>query len=181
MNKKWQLINSEIVFNHRWYRLRKDTVKLPSGVIIDDYFVSERSDVVLVFPLTANKEVIMVEQYKHAANEVLMEFPGGFFDKNKEKPQKAAYRELLEETGFSAAKLVKLATVIDNPTKDCNRTYLYVAYNCTKTQEQNLEETEQISVHFHSLEKVEKMILSNTIKATLSVALGLMALKKLSP
>jgi len=179
MKKKWQLIQSEIVFNHKWYRLRKDKVRLPNGHIIDDYFVSERVDVVLVFALTTKREVIIVEQYKHAASEVLLEFPGGFFDNTKETPRKAALRELIEETGYAAGTLVRIAKLIDNPTKDSNRTYLYVAYDCVKIQEQELDDTEQISVHLYPLNDIEKMILKQKIKATLSVALGLLALKKI--
>ena len=38
----WEPLATELVVDHRWYRLRRDTVRLPSGRIVDDYFVSER-------------------------------------------------------------------------------------------------------------------------------------------
>jgi len=179
MIKKWHKIKSEIVFNHRWFKLRQDTVLMPDGKVIDDYIVSERPDVVLIFPITSENEVVMVEQYKHAAEEILLEFPGGFFDSEKESPQMAAQRELLEETGYTFEHLTAIATVIDNPTKDCNRTYLFIAYNCKKIQQQILDETENIAVKIIPLEAIEEKILKQDIKATLSVALGLMALKKI--
>ena len=134
MIKKWQKIKSEIVFNHKWFKLRQDTVMLPDGKIIDDYIVSERPDVVLIFPITSENNVIMVEQYKHAAEEIMLEFPGGFFNSEEESPQAAAQRELLEET-------------------------------------------EDIAVNIISLDAIEAKIFNHEIKATLSVALGLMALR----
>jgi len=179
MLKKWKKIKSEIVFDHKWFTLRKDTVKLPDNTIIDDYIISERPDVVLIFPLTEQNEVIMVQQYKHAAQEILIEFPGGFFNPSEETPEQAAQRELLEETGYSCEKILPLAQVFDNPTKDRNKTYLFIAYNCKKIQAQHLDVTENIELKLFSLKEVEKKILNNSIKATLSVALGLMACRKL--
>jgi len=177
MIEKWNKIKSAIVFDHKWFKLRQDTVQLPNGNIIDDYIVSERPDVVLIFPLTTENEVVMVEQYKHAAGEIMLEFPGGFFNINEEKPAQAALRELIEETGYTCEKISKIANIIDNPTKDCNNTYLFIAYNCKKVRQQQLDDTENIDVKLVPLNKIENKIMNHEIKATLSVALGLMALK----
>ncbi len=49
----WKTIASEIVFSHRWYTLRRDHVELPGGQVLDDYFVSVRSNVVLFLLLSA--------------------------------------------------------------------------------------------------------------------------------
>lgn len=179
MIKKWQTIKSEIVFNHKWFKLRQDTVQLPDGKIIDDYIVSERPDVVLIFPLTSENEVVMVVQYKHAAEEIMLEFPGGFFDAKAEKAMSAAKRELLEETGYTCKNITEIAAVIDNPTKDCNKTHLFIAHHCKKIQPQQLDDTENIDLKLVSLSDIEEKILKGEIKATLSVALGLLALKKL--
>lgn len=179
MPQKWKKIKSDIVFDHKWFRLRQDTVQLPNGHVIDDYIVSERPDVALVFPVTAEGLVVMVEQYKHAAREILLEFPGGFFDAASETPEDAAKRELCEETGYTSKNLIPLGLFYDNPTKDCNRTYLFIATGCTLNHAPQPDDTEDITVHLFPQDEVEGMILNNHIRATLSVALGLLALKNL--
>lgn len=179
MPEKWKKISSEIVFDHKWFRLRKDTVQLPDGTVIDDYIVSERPDVVLVFPVTTSGKVIMVEQYKHAAGEILREFPGGFFNNRTELPADAAQRELLEETGYTCESITEIAVLVDNPTKDCNKTHLFIANGCSLKQKQKLDKTEDISVKLMDMKEVKHKLLHGGVKATLSLALGLLALRKL--
>lgn len=55
--KKWQLLRSQLVFNHQWCQIRRDTIKLANGEIIDDFFVNIRPDIALIFPVTPAAEV----------------------------------------------------------------------------------------------------------------------------
>src|ERR1700685_2321138 len=96
--RPWRTLESRVAFDHHWYRLRRDTVELPGGAILDDYFVAVRPDVALVVPLTSAGEVVLVRQYKHGIGEVTLELPGGALDPG-ETPVAAAARELGGETG----------------------------------------------------------------------------------
>ncbi|MBC6613235.1 NUDIX hydrolase [Hymenobacter sp. BT507] len=174
----WKTLQSEIVFDHKWYILRRDHVELPNGQVLDDYFVSVRPNVVLIFPLTDDDQVLFVRQYKHAAAEILLELPGGVVDAHETEPLKAAARELVEETGY-AGDLELLSEVIDNPTKDTNRIYFYLARHARQVAEQHLDPTENIEVVRVPLAEVEGMVLRNEIKVSGSVALCLLALRKL--
>jgi ADP-ribose pyrophosphatase len=175
----WKTLKSELVFDHRWYQLRRDHVQLPSGQVLDDYFVSVRPHVVLVFPVTADDQVVFVRQYKHAAGQILLELPGGVMDEGETAPPDAAQRELLEETGYAPAHLEALLEVIDNPTKDTNSISYFVAHGAHRVAEQHLDETENIEVVLVPLAEVESRIMRGEIRVAGSIALCLLALRKL--
>lgn len=177
--KHWKVLKSELVFDEKWYTLRRDEVELPNGKVMDDYYVSVRPDVVLTFPVTEDGKVIFVRQYKHAAAGVFIELPGGVIDAHENHPEEAARREMLEETGYTSDDMELLAEVIDNPTKDTNKIYFYLARNAYKIAEQNLDESENIEVLEVPLSEVERMVLSGEICVSGSIALCLLALRKL--
>jgi 8-oxo-dGTP pyrophosphatase MutT (NUDIX family) len=175
----WKTLRSELVFTHKWYQLRRDHVELPGGQVLDDYFVSVRPDVALVFPLTADNQVIFVRQYKHGAGQILLELPGGVVDAGEISPLAAARRELLEETGYDSEQVEFLAEVLDNPTKDTNTISYFLARDVRHVAEQDLDETENIEAVLVPLAEVEGYILRGKIRVAGSVALCLLALRRL--
>ena len=177
--KSWKVLKSEMVFDEKWYKLRRDEVELPNGLVLDDYYVSVRPDVVLTFPITEDNHVIFVRQYKHAAGDVFVELPGGVIDEDEKNPVAAAKRELLEETGYTSDDVEQLLEVIDNPTKDTNKIYFFLARNARQVAEQDLDETEQIEVLKVPVQEVEGMVMRGDIHVSGSVALCLLALRKL--
>jgi ADP-ribose pyrophosphatase len=179
--RPWRLQRSEIVFDHHWYRLRRDWLILPDGRKIDDYFVSMRPEVVLIFAVTIDDEVVMVRQYKHGAAAILLEFPGGTFLPATESGEAAAARELVEETGYSGSKLELLGTAWDDPTRQDNRVHMYLVRDAQKVQEQDLDENEDIEVVLIPLRKLKDKMLTGEICVTGTLAtafLGMSALNR---
>lgn len=146
MLKKWKLLDSELVLNEKWYQVRKDTVEVKPGKIINDYYLSLSNDIVLIVALTADKKIPLVRQYKHGAGEILIELPGGYVDDNEE-PLAAAQRELREETGFTATIWHSLGDFYKNSGKTKGgRTHLFLALNASRTSSQKLDDNEIIEV-----------------------------------
>ncbi|MEO0534879.1 MAG: NUDIX hydrolase [Cyanobacteria bacterium P01_A01_bin.123] len=169
-DKRWTLLRSRLVFDHHWYKVRQDEVRLPNGEIIDDYFVSVRPDVALVLPITVDREVIFVHQYRHGAGEVLLELPAGTFDPQQEAAETAALRELQEETGYSAEALIHLATLYDNPVKETNRIHMFLAYPVQYQGEQALDVTEDIDLVKLPVDQINTKILQGEIAVSGTIA-----------
>ena len=176
--EKWKILHSRNVFEHHWYTLRQDKVQLPDGSIIDDYFVSVRRDVVIIFALTADQKIPLVRQYKHGVQKILLELPGGFVD-DGESPEVAAARELLEETGYTSGHFERLAQVHDNPTKDTNTLNLYLTTNAVKKHEQNLDQTENIAVELVPLHQILSCVMNGEINVSGSISTIFLALNRL--
>ena len=174
----WKIQKSEMAIDHRWYKLRRDWVELPDGRAIDDYFVSVRPDVALILALTPDGNVPLVRQYKHGAQKVLLELPGGFIDEG-ETPRAAAARELLEETGYAAERFELLGQVHDNPTKDTNTDFLFFAANAVQRQAQSLDPNEQIYVELAPFAQLPSLILDGSICVGNSISTIFFALHRL--
>jgi ADP-ribose pyrophosphatase len=177
--KTWKLLETEAVLDNKWSSVQRHTVELPGGKVINDYYVHVRPDVVLVFPLTDAGNVVMVRQYKHGAGQVLLEFPGGVIDAGESSPEAAAERELREETGYTAKSMEALTAVYDNPTKDTNRIYFFLAHGAQKTHDTHFDLTEDIETVEIPLEYIPGLIKNGEIKVTGSIAICLSALMAL--
>ena len=166
----WQLITSEIVFQHRWYTLRQDRIRLPNGWEIDDYFVSVRPDVVVILALTVDQQILLVRQYKHGVGQITLELPGGVID--DEHPQRAAERELREETGFACGQWISGGKIHSNPTKDTNHIHLFVGTQAVWVGDPCLDENEAaggVQVEQHSISQAIQAINQGEIRTQASL------------
>ncbi|MEG5063220.1 NUDIX hydrolase [Microcoleus sp. B3-A4] len=178
---KWKLLRSRFVLNNQWCQVRQDEIELPSGQIIDDFFVNVRPNIALVFATTEQQELVLVRQYRHGVGEILLELPAGSFNPAEESGKSAAARELAEETGYVAEEILELATLYDNPVKDTNSIYLYFAKNVKLATKIQLDITEDIEVVLVPIAEVWVKIKNREICVAGSIAaifLGLEFLNK---
>lgn len=110
-----------------------------------------RPDTVLVIPVTEEGKIIICEQEQPHREKPYLSLISGRAEKN-EPPEEAAKRELLEETGFEAKELLlwdkhHISDKIDWTI------YTYIAKDCKKVTEQNLDPGEKIRCDFLSFEE----------------------------
>ena len=116
------------------------------------YIAIDAPDWVMTVPVYEDK-FVMVCQWRHAAEKLSVEFPGGIADE-REDPAKTAYRELLEETGFKAEKITHLGTVSPNPALFSNRFHIYLAEQLVPTGELHLDDDEFLSCELIPVDEV---------------------------
>jgi ADP-ribose pyrophosphatase len=99
----WQRLGSEWLMETPYFSLRSDRLRLPDGGIKDPYYVIERPDAAIIFPLTADSEVVLVRQYRPPLDMMELGLPAGLVEEG-ERPEEAARRELSEETGYAGGE-----------------------------------------------------------------------------
>ncbi len=174
----WKKISSEYISKHIYFTARKDVCEKPDGSIVEAYYVVELPATVCAFALTENNEVLMAKQYRHPVEEVLLELPGGFIDKD-EDPQTAVARELLEETGYEFAEYEYLGKVAGNPGVLNNYTHLYLAKGGKRISEQKLDANEDIEIVLLPLDDLKAMLKQNEFMQALHVSCMYYALERL--
>ena len=132
--------------------VRRDRVELPTGDLLDAFHVVELPDWAATICITDDHRLIMVEQYRHGLQTMSLEFPAGAID-NNETPLEAAQRELLEETGFVATTWHTLSQFSPEPSKHTNTGHFFIAKHATHVQAQQLELTEDLRLHFLTVEE----------------------------
>jgi ADP-ribose pyrophosphatase len=96
------LIRSETIASGGMLTVKRDQVRLPNGNTSQREYVVHPGAVVVV-PMLPNGNVILEKQFRYALNQVFIELPAGKIDAN-EAILVTGQRELLEETGYSAAE-----------------------------------------------------------------------------
>lgn len=166
---KWQKLSTRYLVKEKWATLRVDTCKLQNGTVKDDYYVLEYPDWANAVALTKDNRLIMVRQYRHAADIISLELPGGVVD-DGENPENGIKRELLEETGYSFDSCELIATLYANPATSTNRTFTYLLKGGVKTSEQHLDEHEILNVEEYSIEEARQLLADNKIDQALHSA-----------
>lgn len=172
MNAKpevWKRKASKNVADCRVFRVREDFSERESDNREHSFFVIESPDWVNVVALDALNQVILIEQFRHGSEEIVLEIPGGMVDEG-EAPEAAARRELLEETGFAADEFVYLGKSRPNPAIQNNWIYFFAALNCRKIQETAFDEHESVTTKLVSLDEIPQLIESEQITHSLVLA-----------
>jgi len=174
----WKKISSSKALEEKWFPVRKDVVELPSGKVVDDYFVWESPRIVTVIPVTPEGKFVLVRQYRHAIGKVLHQFPAGAADEGEELAA-AAKRELEEETGYLCRELVHLATLAPYATKMTGTEDVFIGLDATPSGRQHYDEQEESESAVKTLEELFALIRNEEVTMTQLPAGLLLALRYL--
>ena len=176
--QKWKLLESKYIIQRPWATLRVDKLELPNGNIKDEYYVLEYPRWVNMVAITEDQKVLFVRQYRHGADEIMVELPAGVVEEGEEL-EAAARRELLEETGYAFDTIEYICELYANPATSGNLTYTYLLTGGKKIQEQELDNSEDIEVVEMSIEEARQFLFDNKIGQALHSAALFYTLKKM--
>jgi len=167
----WIKIKEKVAFNG-WRKIIQKTFTLPSGQEAT-FDTVKGGDFVTIAAFTKFKEAILVKQYRPGPEKVLTSFPEGAIEKG-ESPIAAAARELAEETGYRAKKIVLLKTFCMAYRVD--QRICVLALDCEKKSAQQLDNTEFIEIFTVSIEKFKALLTNSADDSFTNVDAGFLAL-----
>ena len=171
----WKTIKSEKLIDDYHLIVFKDSVRLPDGLQIDDFYTVTIPDAAMVCALTVDGKVLLKNEYRYACQTDVIECPAGMFEKDESDPLVVAKRELLEETGYESDDWMYLGYTFESTSKLTNKMHLFLAKNCIKTSNQELDPNETIEVEEIEFDKAVEMVMNGSINANSSAHLILKA------
>jgi len=175
---KWKTLSSEYISQHIYFTARRDRCQREDGTLIDPYFVVELPASATALAFTEEGKIVLVKEYRHPLNEVILETPGGFIDEGEDFAE-GMKRELLEETGYAFTNIEPLGKVAANPGLLNNYTGLFLATGGKKIREQQLDHNEEIEIVLVTVEELVELLLKQEIVQSLHVNCIFYALLKM--
>lgn len=154
---KWDVLKTTYLLNTDWLTVRKDHIRQPSGIELDDFYIIESRDWVNILAITEDGQYIIEEQYRHGIQQVCTELCAGNVEKD-ETPLLAAQRELLEETGYTGGEWSLIGTFSPNASAMTNLCYCFLAKGVRKVHEQHLDKSEDIRIQLISESELRKLL-----------------------
>lgn len=157
VKKKWQNLGKENIFKNQYITLDTWKMRIPNGAR-RDYYIHKTFDFVVVGVLTEDKKMLFLRQYYISQDKYLPALVAGIVDAG-ERPIQTARRELREESGYEARKIVSLGSVIKGK-YTTGHSYFFLALDARRVGEPKLEESEDLVVKTVSYRIFKKMTLT---------------------
>ncbi len=169
-NHIWKTISSETIAECKVFSVnRKICVSTAGREQPHNFYVLHPHNWVNVIPITEDRQVVMVEQFRHGTGRVTLEIPGGMIDPEDESSAHAAARELLEETGYVANELIHIGRNHPNPALQSNYCETFLAPAVKQMQHPCFEGTEYIELKLVPITEIPELIRSGSITSALVI------------
>lgn len=169
-NRPWKSLSSEYLLRRPWCTVRRESLEMPDGRIVPDYYVFEYPEWVNVIARTRDGAFVMIDQYRHGLGETRYEIPAGCVEEEDASLVDAARRELREETGYGGGRWRLLTVLSPNPATQNNLTHCFVAEDVEPLDGQHPDPTEDIRIHLLSREEVLELLRTDRIRQSLMAA-----------
>lgn len=175
----WKRLDRKTLVDSKFLKVYEDTVELPNKRVFDDYTVVRFNDPVIIVGVDESNRILTITEYRYAHDKMLFSLPAGAIDSG-ESVLKAAERELLEETGYTADTFEFVGELYEYPTKAEHVSRVVRAKNIKKIAEPRHEATEFIeNIQLQGVETLRKAVQNNDIKTAVAVSALCLAVPEL--
>jgi ADP-ribose diphosphatase len=174
-SKRAKIISSRVVYRGPVFYVTTDRVQEPGGIVVRRDVVRHSGSIVIMAVDDSRSEprVLLARQYRHPADDFLWELPAGRIDPG-ESELTGAKRELLEETGYSAANWKRALFFYSSPGFLDETMAIYLATGLKRGKAQP-EKDEVIQKRMFPLSQLVRMVMRSAIRdgKTISAVLWL--------
>lgn len=153
--KKWKTTETKLIHKNNYFGLYHDKFIRHDGKE-GDYFVIRKDHAVFVVPVSSDRKIHMVKQFRYPTQTWGWELPAGSTD--GEDPLDAAKRELQEETGLVSEKVIYIDKINLSPGLSDNVTHIFVATELKQTDWNTQKDEGIIESNKFSLPEIKIMI-----------------------
>lgn len=141
--RPWRVDATRLVYYQPpWFQIWEEDITLPTGTTVSRYVIMEMRESILVFALTEDDRVILVEQYRHGIAKAELGLPAGYIETDDPFPLARAQQELREETGYMAREWEPLGGFVIDPNRTKARYFYFLARGCHPGAQRRLEDAE---------------------------------------
>jgi ADP-ribose pyrophosphatase len=166
----WKNLGRKKEYECRLFQVHVNQSVSPVSGKEHTFYVISTHNWVNVIALTAEHKVLLISQFRHGSQKVILEIPGGVIDSSDASPLDAAKRELLEETGHAAKEWHLLGQVQPNPAILDNICYFFLAQDAKPVAELKLDDAEELEVIPRDLSDIPGLIREGKIQHAIVVA-----------
>jgi len=169
-----RVLGSRRVFTGRAFSVRVDEMENPSGRRwrLD---VVEHPGAIAIVAMLPDREIVLVQQTRHAVGRMLFEIPAGTLEP-PETPEACARRELAEEAGYAARTWERLATFYPAPGFSNEELHLFLAEDLHPASAER--EEEDLTVHRVPLAVARRLVATGEIRDAKSIVGILLAAER---
>lgn len=149
------------------FSVEEEGQTLPDGRVIR-FTTVKHPGAVIIIPVTESGDLVLVNQYRPAIKQWILEFPAGTLE-DSEQIEVCAHRELAEETQLAAKSWVSLGQLLPVPGFCDEVQHIFLAKDLQTTHGE-LDDDEIIEVTTMSIEEFESLIANNTIQDAKTIA-----------
>lgn len=165
--EEYKRLNRELIAKGAIIDYYQDTMLIPNGNVAKWDLIDHKGAAAVV-AVRDDGKLLMVRQYRNALERETLEIPAGGLNGREEPTDRAAMRELEEETGY-ACDSVELLTSIYTTVAFCNEKIdIYLARNL-KPGKQHLDDDEYLNVEAYTLDELKQMIFDCKIQDSKTV------------
>ena len=170
MIKPWPKIVSKPMGDYRVFSVRSDLKISPRTGAQHDFFVIDSTTWVNVIAITPDRQMVLVEQYRHGSDTIELEIPGGVMDAGDSSSVATGIRELREETGYEGENAQVIGTVLANAAIMSNSCYTILIENCRHVAPVHFDSAEDIATRLVPMENVPDLVAQGKIRHSIVVA-----------